>query len=354
MRKLMLVFAAVLIIPLAAAAQESPAAAAENAALPGYMGYDFSDYGFYIDLPEHGSINFPNSPGWSETDDTVFVWQPTDDNPVLRIDLIRQQFDSELSSEDLESYLGVLIEEFRNSPGVSVLDSSRAYDDGLFAWNVIDLQHNLNEGLVYSSTYVTLDFDTIYAVSFYSVDAGTEQIAQTAAGVFNGFVPSIYASLLGEPQEYVSADYGFSLLLPATGYIATPENGNWQEAPEVEAVWFSTGADPIESIRIGVFEHTEDYTRQMIDDVIDSYISAMVGDSQSTNVVQEESYVVGEQSWDHVEIAVTEDPTSPLYLTLYVTTRGPRLYMLLGTHFAPLSAEHTNFMYPVLDSLRVE
>src|SRR5690606_14413031 len=141
----------------------------------------------------------------------------------------------------------------------------------------------------YSRSYVTYDFDTVYVASFFSEASPSAELHSIAQGVFNGFIPSFYIEMgEAEPLSFSSPMYGYSINLPGSGYYLTPQSEGWDETAEVEAVWYSSNNDVVDTITLATFTGDAEYSREDINAVLNAYVETMVGDTpEQVQVLQD-------------------------------------------------------------------
>jgi hypothetical protein len=187
--RMLLVVLALAVLPAVAPAQEAkPAAAAAPSA---YLDYTAGGFGFKIKLPATGTINDPNSAGWTQNPQVAFIWLGDGSEPVRKILGRVDPYGMKVDVDGFRTFCDELLDNWKANPNAELLTENKPYQAYGLVWNIIEAAKKgpSGEREAYYSVFSTFSGESIYTFAFYYKHPPNEATQKFGAPVLQGFKP---------------------------------------------------------------------------------------------------------------------------------------------------------------------
>jgi hypothetical protein len=146
-----------------------------------YARQAFPDFGFALELPEHGELVRPGDDGWEAEDQVAFEWYGLRDDPVVLVQMRVDQMDTELNAAAFDAFCETLVANWSGDPGnYKVTTNNEPISLGDFSWRLTEVEDSSAGGgqSVYYSVFTTYAGDKIYTLSMYYLQPIDDYVTQ--------------------------------------------------------------------------------------------------------------------------------------------------------------------------------
>lgn len=160
-------------------------------------------------------------------------------------------------------------------------------------------------------------------------------------------------------SAYVAAGYGFSLNLPDSGIIHSPDDADWNKDQAVAFEWTSASDDPVILIQGRVIDFEDELDAETFSIVCETYLEPWNDPEKYTIVTPKDPtnnkpLTIRGRKWSLIEIIDTSNGVDKtVHYSIFSSYSGDKIYTIVMFYLEPIGDRVQAFGFPVIDSFKV-